>query len=107
MLNQDWGNKPVPFQRGSPNPKPATPGKGRGRLQTAARRGFYGSKILTTGEVAQTAYARKVLLHGRKLQPEDYKHIRRVLRAIARPIGRSDRQGRPILWEMIKEDANA
>jgi hypothetical protein len=85
-----------------PNP---TAGKGRGRLQTAARRGFIGSKVLTTGEVARAAYARKLLLHGRKLQPEDWRHIRRALCAIAKPVGRSDKQGRPLLWEMI-EDAH-
>jgi len=77
------------------------PALGRGRCQTAAKRAFYGSRTVTTGEVARIAYARRLLLHGKPLLPWHYKHLRRVLAVIAEPIGRSRRgMGRPMRWRL-------
>jgi hypothetical protein len=75
------------------------PGKGRGRLQVAARRGFYVSDVVSTADIAQAAYAQRILLQGKRIEPCHYRFVRRALTLIAEPIGRSDKgPGRPMLW---------
>src|SRR5262245_36320643 len=77
------------------------PGRGRGRIQLAARRSLYDCVIVSTADVAQTAFARKTLLHGRRLEPHDYRLARAALRLIAVPIGRAAHgSGRPMLWRL-------
>jgi hypothetical protein len=78
--------------------RPAKPALGRGRLQIAARRCFYGADVVSTSEVAQSAYVRRLLMEGRRLRPHYYRRIRRALESIATPIGRSPHGGRPLLW---------
>jgi len=57
--------------------------------------------LLSTADVAELAFARKQLLHGRRLDPQDYKLARRALALIAVPIGRSPHgSGRPMLWRL-------
>ena len=55
------------------------PSKGRGRLQLAARRALYGRDLVTTGDVARTAYARHVLLDGKQITPDRYRLVRCVM----------------------------
>jgi len=75
------------------------PARGRGRLQVAARRGFYLSDVVSTAEIAQAAYAHRILLHGKRIEPCHYRFVRRALSLIAEPIARSDKgPGRPMLW---------
>jgi len=77
------------------------PGKGRGRLQVAARRGFYVGDVVSTADIAQAAYAQRILLHGKRIEPCHYRFVRRALSLIADPIGRSPRgPGRPMLWRL-------
>jgi hypothetical protein len=81
------------------------PGLNRGRVQRAARRaaavsGFSKNPLLSTADVAALAFARKRLLHGRRLEPHDYRLARRALELIADPIGRGGGQGRPLLWRL-------
>ena len=64
------------------------------------RRLFYVQSIVATANVVAFAYARKTLLHGRRLEPHDYWHARRVLALIAEPIGRGGGRGRPLLWKL-------
>jgi hypothetical protein len=80
--------------------RPPKPALGRGRLQIAARRGFYSNDVVTTGEIAQAAFVRRLLLHGQRLRPDHYRQVRRVLAAIAIPIGRGGGRGRPMLWQL-------
>jgi hypothetical protein len=80
--------------------RPAKAAKGNGRIQRAARRGFIGGGEITTADVTQIAYCRKVLLHGRRLEKHDYRLARAALRLIADPIGRAGGQGRPLLWRL-------
>jgi hypothetical protein len=57
--------------------------------------------LLSTADVADLAFARKRLLHGRRLEPHDYRLVRRALELIADPIGRSPSgMGRPMLWRL-------
>jgi hypothetical protein len=77
-------------------PKPAL---GRGKLQIAAKRCFYAADVVSTAEVAQSAYVRRILMEGWRVRSDSYRRIRRVLAEIATPIGRSVRgPGRPMLW---------
>jgi hypothetical protein len=77
------------------------PGRGRGRLQVAARRGFYLSDVVSTADIAQAAYAQRILLHGKRIEPCHYRFVRRALAMIAEPLGRSDKgPGRPMLWRL-------
>jgi hypothetical protein len=81
--------------------RPAKPALGNGRVQRAARRCFYGADVVSTAEVAQSAYVRRLLMEGWRLRPHYYRRIRRVLAEIATPIGRSSRgPGRPMLWRL-------
>jgi len=77
------------------------PGLGRGRVQRAARRAVIGRQVVSTADVVVLAFARKRLLHGRQLEPHDYRLARRALELIAEPIGRaSTGMGRPMLWRL-------
>jgi hypothetical protein len=83
------------------------PGRGRGRLQRAARRGFYINDVVSTADIAQAAYAQRILLHGKRIEPCHYRFVRRALALIAEPVGRSDKgPGRPMLWR-FKDDASS
>ncbi|PWT84404.1 MAG: hypothetical protein C5B56_15640 [Proteobacteria bacterium] len=76
------------------------PGRGRGRIQRAIRRkAFLSGGFVSTGDVARAAFVRRLLLHGRRLRPDHYRQVRRILRLIAIPIGRAP--GRSILWKLI------
>jgi hypothetical protein len=80
------------------------PGRNRGRVQRAARRAFYGGGTVTTADVVQMAYARKLLIHGRRAQPHDYRLARAALRLIADPIGHSSKgPGHAMLWRLRDE----
>jgi hypothetical protein len=80
--------------------RPAKPALGRGRLQRAARRAFLAGNLITTGDVAEVAFVRRLLLlHGRKLRPYHYRRIRRVLAAIAEPVRRVPPHG-AWLWRL-------
>jgi hypothetical protein len=80
------------------------PGLGRGRVQRAARRAAIGRQLLSTADVAELAFVRKRLLHGRRLEPHDYRLARRALELIAEPIGRNGGMGRPLLWRLKSGD---
>jgi hypothetical protein len=82
------------------------PGKGRGRLQVAARRKFYSTDVVSTADVVRTAYARRTLLHGKRVMPHHYRFVRKVLAAIADPIGRGGGRGRAMRWR-IRRDMDA
>jgi hypothetical protein len=54
--------------------------------------------------VCAIAYCRKTLLHGRRLDPQDYRMARKALALIAAPIGRSSiGKGRPTIWRLKTE----
>jgi len=60
--------------------------------------------VVSTADVAQSAYARRILMDGWRVRPDSYRQIRRALAEIATPIGRSPRgPGRPMLWRMRDE----
>jgi glutathione S-transferase len=77
---------------------PQRPAANCGRVQLAADRAFVVGDVISTADAAAFAYARKTLLHGRKLEPHDYRLVRRALMLIARPIGRSGGRGRAMQW---------
>jgi hypothetical protein len=58
---------------------------------------------ISTRDAAMFAYARKYLLHGRRLEPHDYRRIRQALSRIAVPIGRGNGRGRPMRWLIVEE----
>jgi hypothetical protein len=60
--------------------------------------------LLSTADVVEVAFARKQLLHGRRLEPHDYRLARRALELIAEPIGRGGGMGRPMLWRLKPHD---
>jgi hypothetical protein len=77
------------------------PAQGNGRVQKSARRVFCVGEIVSTADVVQIAFARKLLLHGRRAEPHDYRLARAALRLIANPIGRSPKgPGHPMLWRL-------
>jgi hypothetical protein len=80
--------------------RPERPALGRGRVQIGARRAFVCGEIISTADAAQFAYCRKTLLHGRQLEPHDYRLVRRALELIAVPIGRGGGRGRPMRWRL-------
>ena len=49
-------------------------------MQRAAVRCLHESEIVTTRDVAETAYCRKLLLHGRRLNSQDYRIARAAWR---------------------------
>jgi hypothetical protein len=63
--------------------------------------------VLTTADVAELAFARKRLLHGRRLEPHDYRLARRALELIADPVGRGGGRGRPLLWRLRNTTAKS
>jgi hypothetical protein len=79
--------------------RPERPSLGRGRIQTAARRALWAhGGTATTAQVAEWAYARKLIMLRRRLGKSDYRHVRRALDQIAERVGRGGGRGRPILW---------
>jgi len=74
------------------------PGLSRGRVQLAVRRLFRLAAEITTADLRQVAYVRK-----RKCTSRDYKHMRRVLRAVADPIRRVPPSG-AWLWRLRNSD---
>jgi hypothetical protein len=68
--------------------RPPKPGLNRGRGEVSARRAFYGGGTVTTPDVVQMAYARKMLICGRRPEPHDFRLARRALELIAVRIGR-------------------
>jgi hypothetical protein len=94
----------MPRSRKMPQRLPQ-PGLGRGRVQRAARRAAVVKPTLSTADVAEMAFVRKRLLHGRRLEPQDYRLVRRALALIAEPIGRaSTGMGRPMIWRLKTEE---
>ena len=57
----------------------------RGRVQRAAVRLSHLQSVLSTADVCAIAYCRKMLLHGRRLDPQDYRMARKALALIAAP----------------------
>jgi hypothetical protein len=53
------------------------------------------------------AYARKMLIHGRRPEPHDYRLARRALELIADRIGRGGGQGRPMRWRLKSDQSVA
>jgi hypothetical protein len=86
-------------RRKSPQ-RPPRPGLGRGRVQLAANRAFVCGDVITTADAAQTAFVRKLLILGRRLEPHDYRTVRRALRLMATPIGRGGGRGRAMRWRL-------
>jgi hypothetical protein len=80
--------------------RPAKPALNNGRVQRAARRAFYVGEIVSTADVVQIAFVRKLLLHGRRAEPHDYLLARRALELIAVRIGRAGGRGRPVQWRL-------
>jgi hypothetical protein len=81
--------------------RPAQPGLGRGRVQLAAHRSFVcGDDVISTADAAMFAYCRKYLMLGRRLEPHDYRLVRRALSLIATPIGRGGGRGRAMRWRL-------
>jgi hypothetical protein len=77
------------------------PGLNRGRVQRAARRAFYVCDEVSTADVAEIAYCRKLLMQERRLEPHDYRRARRALELIAVRVGRGSGQGRPCRWKLL------
>ena len=90
----------IPASRPKMPQRPAQPGLGRGKVQLAAKRAFVCGEVISTADVAQFAYCHKTLLHGRRLEPHDYRLARRALALIATPIGRGGGRGRPMQWRL-------
>jgi hypothetical protein len=55
------------------------PGRGRGRVQLAARRSLYDRSTVSTADVVEMAFARKLLIHGRRAEPHDYRLARAAI----------------------------
>jgi hypothetical protein len=73
-------------------------------VQRVAVRLSHLQSILSTADVCAIAYCRKTLLHGRRLDPQDYRMARKALALIAAPIGRSSiGKGRPTIWRLKTE----
>jgi hypothetical protein len=84
--------------------RPAKPALGRGRIQKLARRAMwaFGGQA-TTAQVLQWTSVRK-LVHGRRIEPHDYRDARRALARIADAVGRTSGGGRPMLWRLRPRD---
>jgi hypothetical protein len=54
-------------------------------VQRAAVRLSHLQSVLSTADVCAIAYCRKMLLHGRRLDPQDYRMARKALALIAAP----------------------
>ena len=77
------------------NPKAAL---GNGRVQRTAQRAFMISDLVSTGDVVQRAHRKRVLIDGLKPVSRHYQDARRVLAAIADPVGRHRGRGWAWLW---------
>ena len=90
---------------GGATPKPCPPvnPQRRGRVKRAAERLFMLAREISTGDLAEAGYPRKV-----RRTPRDYEWMRRVLARYAKPVGRGDGRGRPLLWRLrnSSEDDN-
>src|SRR5215831_1565169 len=60
-------------------------------------------KALTTGQLVEQIYGWQLRLKGKAKQSYHYEAIRRALRKVAVPIGRSSARGRSTLWQPIPE----
>src|SRR5262249_43751977 len=80
--------------------RPPKPSLGNGPVQHAAKREFMISDVISTGDVVQRAWRKRILIDGRKVWSGSYHHARRVLAAIADPVGRQRGRGRAWLWRL-------
>ena len=60
-------------------------------------------KPLTTGQLVKEVYGLQLRLERRPPQSWHYQNVRRALRKVAVPIGRSSTRGRSVLWQPIPE----
>ena len=77
--------------------RPATPNKGRGRLQQQVRRAFTAAGVseLTSSAIYDWTNAR-----DRKMSTRARYSVWRVLREVAVPIGRAPTRGQPWIWRV-------
>src|SRR5262249_25237699 len=79
--------------------RPPKPAQGRGRIQRMARRLFIVGATVTTRQLCEWAYCEGLLLNGKRLKPDDYRHCRRALVSLgAKAIGRGAGRGRAMRW---------
>jgi hypothetical protein len=93
-LSEGWARYPGLRRR------PATPNKGRGRLQQQVRRAFAaaGMSELTSSAIYDWTNAR-----DRKRPSTRARYsVWRVLREVATPIGRASTRGRPWIWRVAE-----
>jgi hypothetical protein len=90
--------------RGHPNlqHRPHAPARGRGRLQVQIRRAFVAAGVdtLPASAVYDWCYAKRRLMHGKRLTLPHRHSVWRILVTIADPVGRGTSIGRPILWRL-------
>src|SRR6516164_6063281 len=60
-------------------------------------------KPLSTGQLVEQIYGWQLRLRGKPKRSYHYEAIRRALRKVAIPIGRSSTRGRSTLWQPIPE----
>src|SRR5262249_1713878 len=60
-------------------------------------------KPLSTGQLVEQIYGWQLRLQGKPLKSYHYLAVRRALRKVAVPIGRSSTRGRSVLWKPIPE----
>jgi hypothetical protein len=60
-------------------------------------------KPLSTGQLVEQIYGWQLRLQGKQKKSYHYEAIRRALRKVAIPIGRSSTRGRSTLWQPIPE----
>src|SRR5262245_34285921 len=72
-----------------------------GKIQRACRRAMGARETATTSELVRIAYVRRVLLHGKPLRPDQYRHVHRAMEQIgAVRIRRGGGRGRPWIWAL-------
>jgi hypothetical protein len=49
--------------------------------------------------------ASPAVLRGRRIEPGDYRQVRRALSEIADPIGRGGSRGQPLIWRLKDQPA--
>jgi hypothetical protein len=86
--------------------RPPSPNKGRGRIQIQVKRAFVaaGGDTLSSSEVFDWVFARARRVSWRRRQRWS---VVRVLRQIADPVGRAGTRGRPWLWRLKPDRAQA
>jgi len=62
-----------------------------------------GGKPLTTGQLVEEIYGWQLRIKGKPKKSYHYEAVRRALRKVATPIGRSSSRGRSTLWQPIPE----